>query len=281
MMFVILAIFLGWIAGAVINALADDLPQFGLMEDDDQEDEDAQLFNLPHYPDGTQRPRIAWSGLLAFLTGKHESPGGAKLRWRHPITEIAAIALFALSAYIFGAGLVALFTFAYLFILILTAVIDIEYRFIFPVVLIPGYALAVLEALVTDRLPFGEALLGGLFGFGFFFIFYAGGNVLARLIAKWRGYKLEEVPFGYGDVYLGTFCGLMVGSTALTFALFITVFAGGIGALVYLLVKIFAGGYKAFAVAIPYGPYIILGAIIMLFWRDDVRDFLINLIWMQ
>ena len=75
MAFIILAFFAGLIAGAVINALADDLPH-------------TYRLRLPHYPDGERRPVIAWSGVLAFLLGKRRSAGGAALTWRHPLTEL-------------------------------------------------------------------------------------------------------------------------------------------------------------------------------------------------
>ncbi|HVO71621.1 MAG TPA: hypothetical protein VMT24_16340, partial [Aggregatilineaceae bacterium] len=51
----------GVAVGGVINVLADDLPV-------------PQTPGVPHYPDGTLRPRTAWLGLAAFLTGQRTSP---------------------------------------------------------------------------------------------------------------------------------------------------------------------------------------------------------------
>jgi len=55
------AAIVGIVVGGVINILADDLPV-------------RRTPGLPHYPDGSPRPRSAWLGLTAFLTGQRTSP---------------------------------------------------------------------------------------------------------------------------------------------------------------------------------------------------------------
>ncbi len=76
---------MGLLVGAVINALADDLPL-------------RQNPRLPHYADGTPKPVLAWLGLSAYVFGKRTSPSGARLGWRYPAVELGTSALFVLTA---------------------------------------------------------------------------------------------------------------------------------------------------------------------------------------
>ncbi len=59
-------------------------------------------------------------------------------------------------------------------------------------------------------------------------------------------------------------------------ATLITVFAGAAGALVYLIgLQIVRRRYRWF-MPLPYGPYIVIGTLIMLLFRDQVQDLLMN-----
>src|SRR5437016_1274683 len=121
----IIAGLLGLLVGAVINALADDLPGEDIPDDlpdektaADQSDDTIQL-HLPHYPDGLPRRPVAWLGILAFLLGQRKSPGGAKLSWRHPLTEIVTALLFAYVAVAYPFSASSLFWMGNLAILVL------------------------------------------------------------------------------------------------------------------------------------------------------------------
>ncbi len=262
----IIAGLIGLLVGAVINALADDLP-----------DEEIHL-RLPHYPDGAPRKPIAWLGTLAFLLGQRQSPDGAKLSWRHPITEIVTALLFAYVAAAFPPSIQTVFWMGNLAILVLITVIDLEHRLILFVVVIPSYVFALIGALVAQNaeIQFRDYLIGGAVGFGIFFLMYLGGILFSRVAANARGEELDEVAFGYGDVMLATLSGLMIGWQALIFAITIAVFAGAAGALVYLGARLVMKGKYEFFTALPYGQYIVLGTIIMMLWREPVRAFLQN-----
>jgi leader peptidase (prepilin peptidase) / N-methyltransferase len=280
----IIAALVGLLGGGIINALADDLPGEDIPDDlpdegtaADQPDDKIQL-RPPHYPDGAPRRPIAWLGVLAFLMGQRRSPGGAKLSWRHPITEIVTALLFAYVAVAYPFSASSLFWMGNLAILVLITVIDLEHRLILFVVVIPAYVYALIAALVyqTPEIPFKDYLIGGAVGFGVFFLMYLGGILFSRMAANARGEELEEVAFGYGDVMLATLSGLMLGWQALIFAITIAVFAGAAGAILYLLVRLIVKGRYEFFTALPYGQYIVLGTVIMMLWRDPVRAFIQN-----
>ncbi|MDQ7026064.1 MAG: A24 family peptidase [Anaerolineae bacterium] len=278
---IFIAAIIGLLAGGLVNLLADDLPF-------------RRQPSLPTYPDGTPRPVTAWLGTSAFLLGQREpaipKPDESrarpyyneegkilhtptKLSWRYPLTELLTIGLMILTA---AANIpemtlvqLALY-FVFMTFFALITVIDMEHRLILFVVIIPAIVLAIVDALVlSDVGPnFKEALSGAGLGFGVFFAMYLGGLAFNYVMAKIQNRELPTA-FGYGDVMLITFSGALLGLTNVLVALFITIFLGAIGAILYLIGKrLFSrGGYSAFS-AIPYGPYIVVATIIMLLYSD-------------
>ena len=187
----LILILAGILAGGVVNALADDLPKH-------------ERPKLPHYPDGTRRPLSAWLGLSAFLLGQRRSPGGAKLGWRHPLTELATAAAFVI-AYLAtrdNAGMTDLqflFWLGYMAIFVLITVIDIEHKLILFAVMIPAGIYAIIDAALTPVTQYGpslqDALLGGVAGFVGSFILYLGGFLFIRISGRLRGHSINEVAF--------------------------------------------------------------------------------------
>jgi prepilin signal peptidase PulO-like enzyme (type II secretory pathway) len=252
---------IGLIAGGVINALADDLPA-------------RENPRLPHYPDGTPRRLSAWLGVTAFLTGQRNSPKkhGKKskvplsLSWRHPIVEVStALAFFGVALGIKHQPNLP-FWCVYLAILILITVIDVEHRLILFVVIIPSCLFALLVALVSpeEGKSFSDYLIGGAAGFAVFFLMFLGGVVFTVLS------RHQAVAFGFGDVMLATLS-LILGWRGLIPAIFITVFAGAAGALVYILGRMVMRQRYRWFTPLPYGPYIVMGTIVVLLFREQVK----------
>jgi prepilin signal peptidase PulO-like enzyme (type II secretory pathway) len=220
----------------------------------------------------------AWLGLSAFLLGQRTSPeDGSKLSWRYPITELGTATLMVIAYYAAQAENVSTlqtaFWLIYMAVFVLITVIDIEHKLILFVVIVPSCVLAILDAILTSFQPtLVDALIGGAAGFLVFFLMYNGGYLFTYVIGKLRGREIREVAFGYGDVMMATLSGLILGWRALIFAMFITVFLGAFGALIYMFSRRFIGRrYSAFT-AIPYGPYIVAGTILMLLYRVEVRQ---------
>jgi leader peptidase (prepilin peptidase) / N-methyltransferase len=265
---------LGLLAGGVVNALADDLPH-------------RRFPRTPHYPDGTPRPLIAWLGITAFLFGKRASPDGTHLAWRHPLTEIGAALGMILTLIVTEDApqrdmLQLAFWLAYIVIFVLITVIDIEHKLILFVVIIPSCGLALADALLTTPSNDGpnpdliNALSGGALGFGVFFLLYIGGYLFTYIMSQLRNQEIDEVAFGYGDVMLITLSGLVLGWRPLIFAMFIAVFLGALGAILYLLVIRLLRRETTMFTALPYGPYIVVGTLIMLLFSAEVSQFLLR-----
>lgn len=263
----IIVAIIGILAGGVINVLADELPR-------------RQPLRPPRYPDGVLRKPVAWLGISAFVTGNRVSPNGFELPWRHPLTELATAGLMIV-AYLRAAGdpnmtaIQLIFWLVYMAIFVLITVIDIEYRLILFVVIIPSAAIAILDALITNHGPtLSEALLGGVLGFVVFFMLYLGGFLFTYTMGKLRGQEITEVAFGYGDVMLITLSGLILGWQALIIAMFITVFLGAFGALLYLAARVLMGNRYNLFTPLPYGPYIIAATLLMLLFAPEVTRIL-------
>lgn len=254
---------LGILVGGLINVLADDLPR-------------RRAPRLPHYSDDTPRPPAGWLGITAFLSGKRASPTGARLSWRHPLVEIGTALLWVIAVLASQSkpgmtDLQVIFWLAYMAIFMLITVIDLEHRLILFVVIIPSMILALVDALVT---PYGasltNALIGAAVGFGVFFALYLGGFLFTYVLSRQRGEQINEVAFGYGDVLLITLSGLILGWQPLIFAMFITVFLGALGAILYLAARALAGGRYTLFTPLPYGQYIIIGTVIMMLFSTEI-----------
>jgi leader peptidase (prepilin peptidase)/N-methyltransferase len=148
-------------------------------------------------------------------------------------TQLAAVAVFSLP-------------------LLVILLVDWWTRYIYTNViaagLLAGLAFAALDGL--DDLM--HAVFGAAGGAGIFLGFYLLAAVLYR--------SSKVVPFGIGDVYLAGMIGAMIGSfLAVIAALFYGIFLAAAGAL--LLIALRRAQRRD---AIPYGPYLCLGAFLAL-----------------
>ncbi len=254
---------LGLLIGAVVNALADDLPH---------------RLNLqrPHCPAcGQAHHPLQWIAVIAFITGRQQCPYcGFSLPLRRLVVEIASALMLVFLLQKFGAtpkfGLLALL----LECLLLITVIDFEHRLILYVTVFPAASLALLYSLLGGELELVPALtkslLGGLAGFGIFYLLYLFSLGFARLVEHLRGEALTEVAFGGGDVNLAGVVGLAVGWPGIILTIMFTVISGGVVAALYLLLKKLRGGYSAFT-PIPYGPFIVFGAFMLLVFSAEIK----------
>lgn len=261
-----LAALLGVLIGGVVNWLADYLPYTARL-------------GAPRYADGSPRPPVAWLGVSAFLLGGRSAPSGAALSLRHPLTEIGVAALYAYIASLSPQDLPrALFLMGNVAILALITIIDLEHRMILYLVIVPScvYALvgaALLGERLVPNLSFSDYLIGGAVGFGLFFVMYLGGLLFNYIASNARGAPVTESAFGDGDVLLATLAGFMLGWQAFIYAALIAVFLGGLGAFVYLGGRLLLRGRYEWFTALPYGQYIVFGALIMLLWRAEALAF--------
>ncbi len=188
-----------------------------------------------------------------------------KLRWRVLLVHLFISGLTfwlwfsqpALADFLAGMLLLAFFG--------VVIVIDVEHRLILHPVSLAGAILGLAFGIWQHG--FKDTLVGGVAGFAIMLGLFLLGALFAHLIARLRGQTLEEVALGFGDVNLAGVLGLMLGWPGIIGGLFLAVFLGGLFSLLYLLIKLALRKYRVFA-AIPYGPFLIMSAMFLLFFRD-------------
>lgn len=155
---------------------------------------------------------------------------------------------------------------------ILVIVIDIEHHLILHSVSITGAVLGLGVGIWMHG--FISTILGGILGFLIMLVLYYFGIILFKKIrrASNEGEQTidghsEEEALGFGDVNLSGVVGLLLGWPGIVAGITMTIFlAGGFSAL-YLLTMLIKKKYHAY-MAIPYGPFIVLGAAILLFFMN-------------
>ncbi|OGE64366.1 hypothetical protein A3I48_03125 [Candidatus Daviesbacteria bacterium RIFCSPLOWO2_02_FULL_36_7] len=112
------------------------------------------------------------------------------------------------------------------------------------------------HALTAAQPFFYGILMGALIG-GFFL----------SLIIITRGKGM-----GGGDVKLGAFIGMMLGFPSALAALVLSFLTGAVFSVGLILL-----GKKHFGQTIPFGPFLVLGSLIMLFWGGQILDWYLHL----
>ncbi len=152
-----------------------------------------------------------------------------------------------------GVGLLAFFT--------LIVVIDLEYRLILHPVSWVGAGLGLLIGIWQKGLLI--TILGGAAGYGIMLALYFLGVLFNRAMAKARHQEVEDA-LGFGDVNLSGIIGLMLGWPEIIGGLLFAILAGGVISGLIIFMMFISRRYKALT-AIPYAPFLVLGAIIFLY----------------
>lgn len=245
---------LGWFTGALVNYLADILPVKRRLVDPICQycGEKQRLLNYFIWPRrceacGRRRSLRSWLVELVFILI-------ALWLWNSPPEKFG-----------FLAGLVILAFFG------LVAIIDLEHRLILHPVSGVGAVLGLAIGIWLNGII--STLLGGVVGFTTMLILYYLGAFLMSWFARRRGHALDEEALGFGDVMLGGVLGLLLGWPGIGVGLILTILIAGIVSFIYMILALMTRRYH-FDMAIPYGPFLISGAILLLFFRDFVLRYL-------
>ena len=239
------ACILGWAGGLLVDYLADLLPsQSNLAK--------------PLCP-ACQAP----IHLLGYLPWRRPCPNCGRKAGLRDWLAPALLALAAAWTWLNPpAGMGFLLGLSVLVYFALVLVIDIEHRLILHITSLAGALIALAAGFA--RQGWLVTLVGGLTGLVIMLAIYFLGGLFGRLLGRLRGRAISEVPFGFGDVLLGTIIGLMVGWPEILRSLLFTILAAGLFSLVYLAVMLALRRYRLGS-AIPYAPFLILSAIWILY----------------
>jgi leader peptidase (prepilin peptidase) / N-methyltransferase len=244
---IVIPIILGLIAASLVNYLSDVLPAT------------RQLTTPVCKQCSTQ---YTWMNFFLLKSCSSCEEGRGKRAWVVLFGGIIATVALWLSPPIelgFTIGYILLTYFAVVF------VIDVEHRLILHPVSYFGVALGLLIGIKLHGIT--ASLLGGALGFGIMFSLYYLGVVFARQMSKRRGETdIEEGDaLGFGDVNLAGVLGLILGVKLIWIGVLFAILAGGAVSLVLVLGMLAFKRYEAFA-AIPYAPFLIFGAVYILYF---------------
>jgi leader peptidase (prepilin peptidase)/N-methyltransferase len=202
---------------------------------------------------------------------------GEPISIRYPAVELLTALLFAALVALFGLSVDAAAALVFACILIVISFIDLEFQIIPDILSLGGLLLGMILSFVRTPpffgqeilVPFGslpailQSLLGVLLGGG---ILYA----IARLYEMVR--KAEGM--GGGDIKLLAMIGAFCGITGVVFSLVAGSIVGALVGLPLMLVK--GQGTKY---AVPFGPFLSLGALLYVFAGDTLINALFSLLY--
>ena len=202
-------------------------------------------------------PILGW----LLLMGKCRSCK-APIAIRYPLVELVTGILAAACSISFGPTLQTLAAFAFIATLIVVAFIDLDHRIIPDTISLPGIPIFFLAAFAMPDVTWQARAWGILAG---------GGSLFA---VAW-GYQLMtgREGMGGGDIKLLAMIGGFIGWQGILFTLFS---ASAIGTLAGLLAMARSG--KGMQLAIPFGPFLSLGAVIYLFFGHTIIYWYANLL---
>ncbi|UCG79943.1 MAG: prepilin peptidase [Desulfobacterales bacterium] len=179
---------------------------------------------------------------------------GSAISLRYPLVELVS-GLFAVSVFTrYGFSWESLFFFALVGALLVITFIDIDHQIIPDVITYPGIGFGFVTSFFLGHITYIESLIGILFG----------GGIL--LLVAWGYYVLtKREGMGGGDIKLLAMIGAFLGWKGVIF----TMFAGAaIGTAVGVVVALRTGGGRK--LAIPFGPFLSLGALLYLFYGSQL-----------
>lgn len=243
-------ILLGWAAGAFVNYISDVMPIKRRL---------VAPFCLQCGSKYTFVNYVFWPRRCSSCNKRRS--------WRVWIVELAFIAF---SLWIWQSPPDSLGFFAGLLLMMyfgVVVVIDLEYKLIMHPVSLVGVALGLYIGVISNG--FTATIIGGIVGFGVMWLLYMLGELILKWVSQRRGQSSEEVALGFGDVNLSGVLGLMLGWPGILVGLTWAILLGGIVSMIYLVVMLILRRYQLFS-ALPYGPFLVAGAFLLIYLGDTI-----------
>jgi leader peptidase (prepilin peptidase)/N-methyltransferase len=187
---------------------------------------------------------------------------GAKISKRYPFVELITAVIFLMIYRRWNLSYEMFIQMFFVSLLIVIAFIDYDFQIIPDILSIGGLVLGLLIAFVRPGFRFMDALYGVLLGGGVLFVIAYG----YQLIMKREG-------MGGGDIKLLAMIGAFTGLKGVLFSLIGGSIIGSLVGIPLMLIKKENTKY-----AIPFGPFLSLGALIFLFSGDRFIYGFLNII---
>jgi leader peptidase (prepilin peptidase)/N-methyltransferase len=179
---------------------------------------------------------------------------GVRISWRYPLVELLTGCL-SLCAYLkFGPAIETAIYFVFITVLIVITFIDIDHRIIPDRITLPGLPLAFVAALVLPGMTWQASLIGILAG---------GGSLL--MVAVGYTFITGKEGMGGGDIKLLAMIGALCGWVGVLFTIFFGSVLGSVTGIATM-----RGSGQGTKLAIPFGPFLSVGAIGYIFFGSEI-----------
>jgi leader peptidase (prepilin peptidase)/N-methyltransferase len=202
-------------------------------------------------------PVISWILLRGRCRGCK-----ASISIRYPLVELLTGLLAVITAAHFGIQWSALIYFIFGVALIVITFIDLDHRIIPDIISLPGIPMGFLASFLLPQISWTESLIGIVVG---------GGSLLA--IAMGYQFITGKEGMGGGDIKLLAMIGAFLGWKGV----FFTIMASSLtGTVVGIAAMLRAG--KGMKMALPFGPFLALGALLFLFLGTPIINWYFNML---
>jgi len=185
----------------------------------------------------------------------------APISLQYPLVELLSGILATLLALRFGLGLTWLFYLILTGMLLVGSFIDLHIFILPDLITLPGAGIALAGSFFFPH-GFVSGLIGALAGAGLFLLI----QQTYRLIKHIEG-------LGTGDIKLMLMLGAMTGWRGLPIMIFFSAAAGLVVSLIYLR----KGEGKGMKTAIPFGPFLSMGALLYVLWGQEIWNLYLGL----
>ncbi len=207
-----------------------------------------------------QKRLLPWDliPILSFvLSGGHCRYCKSKISFQYPLVELLTGFVYLLVYQEFGLTTQGFLFFIFSSGLIVIGGIDAKHRLIPDGINLSGIVIGLGSALFLPQITFMDALLGAVIGSGLFL-----------LIAI-----LTRGGMGGGDIKMMAFVGAFLGVKGVL----LTIFVGSLfGSFYGLYLMLFKNAHRK--TAIPYGPFLALGAFIIALYGDELLNIYFQMI---
>ncbi|MCK4390791.1 MAG: prepilin peptidase [Desulfobacterales bacterium] len=187
---------------------------------------------------------------------------GTAISLRYPIIELVS-GLFAVAVFArYGLSWQGLFLYALVAALLVITFIDIDHQIIPDVITFPGIGVGFLTSFVSGHVTYKESLFGIILG---------GGVLLLVALGYYLLTKREGM--GGGDIKLLAMIGAFLGWKAVIFTIFVGSAVGTVVGVALALRK-----EEGRRLAIPFGPFLSLGALLYIFFGPQIIGWYVALL---
>ena len=178
----------------------------------------------------------------------------ASISLRYPLVELITGILAIAILFLFGLTLEGLVYFIFISSLLVITFIDIDHKIIPDIITLPGIPIGLLASFVLSAMTFISSLVGLLVG---------GGSLL--LVACVYSLITHKEGMGGGDIKLLGMIGAFLGWKGVIFTIFAASLTGTLVGIILMLQK-----GKNLKFAIPFGPFLSIGAMSYVFFGERV-----------